>query len=1193
MAYSTICKFKSRTIKKIKVIFSIICFICCLINVYVCFEYYFKYETVALTGPYISLYQEVPRTSLCFTNKLREVENRTFIQLRLEDEKTLNKKKIRYSKSDAPKIIENCGLRNFSTEEIDEDVECSSIFEIEERTRRFYRCFMFTPWNRTYDLFNFVTSYKSRSLLYKMTLVQNQTHLIRVLPMVHYKTWPYDEFVCSIDLDLTISKKQLYKLSYEIIEFLRLPSPYDTNCVEEYEPICSISGTSRINRCNRPLCQDKLTVTYSTLSNEVANDGIHFQIKTTERPVLRTSYRAAIGLTSFLVILFSIIGLWLNISTILLFEKSVEMIKFLKNNNIDKNYGKNNKNIPKEELTRELSSLYKELICISNVVKVNLKGVRKSFLTKQKDPTKIYFKNIKKLLRVVAKIIILILCLIQLSNISIYYFAYPTKMEITFNIRIKTNHPSLSYCVEIKDVFKYERPSFRFERFDEKFTDYTNKFNLSLEEYFKLSPSEDLLIIKCRVRDSLTSPLVLYDECRKFFNVSKFVQDNEICYYIQSNFEYDLYSSDLRKNLNNPGMIFSVVINEKLVNFTYFQPIISYGHPYTSRFLSSQIWRQKEKRMHLLTSINYNYKELPPPYDTNCIDRDDYSSCNIKCMNSNDSFHFLPYSELYKEPIPGYLIRYVDLKNDSVAKLIGTLENKCDSLCSRRECESNITKTIYSHEYSSHEMLELVVMNPMYPLQRFTATPVYRGYEFVYQIACSLSFWFGFSLIKLNDFFGKRKYSQKISSDQKYLSGMVDELDKIVSLKLNRKRKKFILIKLKLNENIINCTFMVVCFIGFLIQSFQITNQYLQYPTIMDTRLVYETDFSLLHATFCVTIQQLDLQGDYSVKNIYQKSPHPGEILCECGHRGLFLDNIAHLPILLKQRIIPEVNSTVLCNQFFKIRKMIKYGMVCYSIRPRDEKYSPEFNSKYHIVYSKVYQFLSIRNSLAKYNLTISVSHEEPSTSLFLSGSSQSITEKRALWSWVSYIKYFTTFLAHPYDMGVFNGMIENYCVGICVDKIEKKRGVLSSYGRVTEADDLIHETTSERFSPTAELVRSTCRRRCRGNHKPGITISYTKTYYEPPFEEPTPAEFGSISYWFRNSDYLVTKTKFFPKLRFIDLLIYLGSIFFIWFGICSLDIANWLLSPKLPTDNLENITLIKNKLSKIQTSINKQISTK
>lgn len=1121
-------------------------------------------------APYVPRTQEVPKVAICLTHGLVSNKNDPYLEAVIDRTKS---KPIFNSNVDPSVIIDNCAFQNFKLATV-EDVNCSSYFNVEQRTEGIHNCYLFEPKNRTeYNLLKLVTSPNERRFIYQMSLVKSISQLNRILPLIYFKSSPDFERFYATDLDISMKNNHLLFFSYSLLEIIKLPYPYDTNCVNEEKNFCHQNANNTIKFKCKSTCRDNLTITHVELFHDF-NEGIYFQIGSLGSPVSRVNFVEKIRFKSFLIQLASLLSLWLSVSVVLFSEKIIDFSCFTL-----KSHKKG-----EEDGDKRISKLHQQLIALTQKARVHFTILSTNVTNEimQIHTLKTNFRL--ELIKTVTKVAIISLYLTETFNLTKDYFAYSTRMDIRIEVAANIDYPSLSHCIDMVYWVKMSKPKY-FEKYDQTFVKFLKKFNHTIEEAFNMVPSVDSFITRCRVRNSVDAPLILYKNCSEFFEVKKFWQANYMCYLSRPKFDYKFDATKAIQNTDQPGVLYSIVINEKLASITHFLPIVSYQFPYVSRFLSSRLYKQMDKQLTALSFATYEYQQLPKPYETGCTPVSSLSQCDLKCINFT-KINRTPYSELHYEPIPKYPVNYVDMKNNETANYVLKVEKYCQKIC-RIDCKESISKTFESYAYSSRESLELAVLMPKSPIYSFEAIPVYTFSTFIYQMACCASFWLGFSIIKMNKLFSHHHEKVKNLTRHIYLNNLVNQLEKSLYSNVKTKKNYFLsTLKKRLIKRKVETFFFLIVTLGFFIHTFDTASYYFKYQTSMDTRINFESNFTELFATICLKIDQLDLKDDYSVINIFSKSPKVDEILLECGHRGVNLDNLSHLPPVLKQRILPFINSTEVCNKLFRIRKVLTFGMVCYMILPGPKTQNAEFTAKYQIFSVKTYEYFTIRQTLSKYNLTITASQKPPSLSLFLSAKTQAIDPSKSYWYWVSYIKFWINVLPYPYNMDVYIGIQHQSCVRYCLAGAALKIGKVSPYGKTYNSTSLLkHETLEESMSTESTKAREKCERQCESSRFYGsLRRSYFETYTDGPYDDTIKSrkELGTIGYWFRNSDFLVTHTKFFPELRVLDLILYIGSIFSIWFGFSTLELADWFFN--IPSNLLNDfsINLIEMKLKKI-----------
>ena len=1145
------CKFGQKY-DRIRLALRVVTTVCCLVG---CFYHgysltsrYLKYETQGIYAPYIPRTQTVSNLALCFTLGLEDAANSTFMEYKMNE--TAIQSFNSHSQVEASEIIEKCRFRNL-TSGSSQETNCDSFFSVTRSLSVFYECFSLFPREKyVYNVLQTLASTTARSFVYKVSLTPHWSKRGRIVPMINFKIWPHEEFLFSSDLDISGEGSKYFHLYYMMFVFKRLPLPYDTDCVQEHHAQCIISHDRSIDEnCRKPLCEQNITITF-TQATEVHGKGIHLEIDTIASPSRRVMRVAKFRQEDYFIQVCSVLGLWLNLSFILCSRKLIAVGKYLLRS---KQY---------KDSARKFLRLQTEIMGLATRARINFTALNAYVINKManRKPAK---KNrwLKAGYRF-AKVLIVLLCFIELLNITIDYSKYRTMMKIDIELKSAIEYPEVSYCIEMEGMLNITAPDYWFDVYDSEMNRLARGYNYTMRQLFGKIPPVDSVVKMCRVRNSTSSPLNTFTNCSRFFQVDKFWQSNFMCYKFKPTLNHKVDAAAIRRNIHQPAVLFTLSLDEKIVNerIQQYQLIVSYGFPSMSRFLSNRVYKKKPKMLKVLSFFTYWYQELPAPYDTDCVEMGSFSGCNIKCMNLS-AINRIPYSELYEHSVDEYVINYIDMKNRTVMDILRDREEKCEKIC-RRDCIDDFTKTISSYEYSSNEHFELALLIPAQPSYKLQAIPFYTFTRFIYQIACCSSFWLGFSLIKLNRRWSSAEDAPKARTRQEYLNAMVDQLERIIFARVRGVRNRYFRVKLKVKfkSNFLYKCFFVICSTCFCYQCYDATSYYFRYLTLLDTRLRFEKNYDALCLTMCMTIEQLDLKNNYSLSNIFDKSPDPKSIMVECGHRGMNLKQLSHLPPLLKQRVMPWVNSSEVCYRHFNVNKMLTFGMVCYVFDPKPGSQDAEYNPKYHILEPKAFLYATISNELAKYNLTVTASQGRPSLSLFFSSHTQIGLEKTTdRWYWVGYEKFFVDSLPYPYDMGIYIGIKHQKCVRRCVDVDARKRGRLSSYGREFQPLNLTHETLEEFMAKESEKLRKKCEAKCDLYRFYGsLLINFTDGYTDGPYTDDWGFG-GSVSYWVRTSDYLVTHTKFIPSLRLVDLILSIGTSFSIWFGLSCLEVTDLL----------------------------------
>ena len=1037
-------------------------------------------------------------------------------------------------------------MRNFTTGMMDMSGDCSVFFHASLSTRkRYYKCYTLEAKTKArFSPLEPAAAMADKFVLYRFSLRDEFVDFSRMIFFNHLGPWPQHTLLYLIDLDTTSAdrKQRSFLLAYELIKYERLPAPYDTRCITSRPIACRGGGSDP--PCSRDLCNQYIAVT-NIEKLERTNRGIHISVRSEGAPTQLVKFSPQASANAFFIQACSILGLWCSISVSSLLLSSIRFYK-------------EKKHLSSPELMKKW---YDELISISRAAGIDFTTI-KIAVNRNVCRRRVNQSATRRVIKIILKILIVLLFMRELTLLSIDYLKYKTRMEIHLTNDHQLPVPAISYCFFMNKWFDVPNPDYRLALFNETMTEYARKLNPTVKQILETAVAPHSAIKSCRIRSSLTSPLEKRADCSDHFNVTKFYHNEMICYYFNPRVNYHLKINIFRRNDSHPSLQYSIALEDSLAKASHFQPIVSLELPTLSRHLASRLYREHPKELVISSFIVYEYTNLPVPYDTMCDTSYNSNNCNIRCLNFS-RINLAPYSELHSLPLDLRLIDYNDLKNESLAHFIKNAEIKCAQMC-RGLCHDSLTKTLQHNGYSSNERLELALAVPKYPFYRFNAIPVITLATFVYQLACCASFWVGFSLLFIVTFLLKSEKKVKVPHLSLYLTRLTEKLETFIRTRYRpvnwppHSRENQPLLKLK--KLLLPCLLVV----GFGCHSFTTVATYFRYQTEVDTRLELQTDFTELMVTICISFYQLDLKGNYSVANIFMRSPRSEDVLLECGHRGAHLPEFSRFPSVLQQRIMPHINSSSLCSSLFNVKKFISLAMVCYQISPREGKHDAEFNGKYHLNNIKSYQFLTLTRRFSKYNLTLAVSQKPARVSLLFATAIIATSGSTNYWSWINYIKYDLDSLPYPYDIDVFDGLTELKCQRKCIsDTSSRQRNVISAFGE-TDYTSLVHESLEESVSSASLKIRATCDEICREHQwDGGKTIGYFQTSHDGPFEDTgDKSENGTNGLWFRSSDFLVPHTFLYPSLRLLDLVLYIGTVYSIWFGLSALQTVNCIFSP-------------------------------
>lgn len=614
------------------------CAIACICHFELITVDYMKYETIAFYGPYLQMSQQMPLVSLCFTPHSQDDANATFMNQRLPKDIVIYQT---VDSVDASLVVTNCRMRNFSTGRMDED-NCSNVFTATRSTRMdHYSCYTLkTRDNSTFSTLEIAATMTHKNILYLFSLTDEFVEFNRMVFFSHIAPWPDDELLHLIDIDTGDSRKSSsYLLVYELLEFRRLPPPYDTRCVQQHAIECSSNTVYERAECNRELCHQQLAIT-AIFKRTIKGGGIHLEISSLSAPNEFVKYSAKTDSASYFIKLCSILGLWCSLSVLSVQNNCINVYKRLR----------------KSRTFGHMSQLNAELMRVSRMARIDLASLRVAVNARLRRP-RVEFREtrLRSQFRISFKVLTVILFAREFSKISIDYFEYRTRMEIIIDEDAPFALPALSYCSKYFRWFGVSSPSYQYEEYDQEMTRYDNQLNRTVREIFDSVPDGNSAATKCRHRVSLASPLVTSDNCSVYFNVSKFYHTGFICYFFEQKADYQFNINVKQYNGSHASVLFSVILNDSLAEAEISQPIISIDLPRLSRFLADEFYRERDKELMMATFSMYSNVKLPSPYDTHCQNFYKIDDCIIKCMNL-DRFGLASYSQLINDALDVRLV---------------------------------------------------------------------------------------------------------------------------------------------------------------------------------------------------------------------------------------------------------------------------------------------------------------------------------------------------------------------------------------------------------------------------------------------------------------------------------------------------------------------------------------------------------
>ena len=633
------------------------------------------------------------------------------------------------------------------------------------------------------------------------------------------------------------------------------------------------------------------------------------------------------------------------------------------------------------------------------------------------------------------------------------------------------------------------------------------------------------------------------------------------------------------------------------------------GAAYTSSEFPAVSQKSKKRRA---VSLNFHteiVESLPRPYDTKCdpflTDRECKDNCFAVGLRK---FGFVPFQNTVLQGSDLQLLSHplysVYLRNATIYKHWMKLERKCHERCLSNLCSINFTMTYAKEFHGRTEFpIELVVNGEAGPRTKSMSKPRFPLYDFFYQIFCLLSFWLGFSFVGLD--FIRNGREDRVRQMVQLLYAKSSKLLLIVgSLKrelMSRSPSRVSLLRTSIHN--------VVCTIGMCLHLVIPLIEYFSYPTILLTTVSYEQpiDYKL---TICSEAQELYEKGivfederadkshrdlfDKDIQEILNETQRSAKLDFSCGYWGLKKDrDELNQMNKIADRVFFESNNSSLCQEMYSTQRHLRFGDICFLFQLRRELDWTRTQMFHTFNEVKTMMTVSINSSLISSRFTaLALQRQWPKPFHSSLWTPKVRKEKIDVHYSVSYVLYVVTPLPYPYsDKGFTPGHI-TYCFHKCTNEKMQKLNLARSHlmqlfgaskGPVNHKMLTNSLRSNRSINSLANWADQACNRKCSLNNfwsdMKGNLIPFTVTLISEPQPYTGPRK-GFTRFDLRRTDDPVIEMKFFVAIFIYDLIIDVGSIISIWFGLSVIHILH-LVSEK-STQKIHSETIHNLKSTKV-----------
>ena len=961
--------------------------------------------------------------------------------------------------------------------------------------------------------------------------------------------------------------------------------------------------------CQLTLAVTKLTYEPNTLAKLI------FSVQTIDSPSMLMKVSAMYEPMDFITQVVSLAGCWLGFSVLGLGKLRVR--------------GEDFKNVTSQFWTglSDLSNKSDKILFIRS-------QLQRTVVLNEGEPVDLFTKTSnEKRLRIISLVLscllmltILILFSIQVVNVMRTYFEFATKTVISFEIDPRIPPPNVDICFYYEELIPTPfRNDLNTTNYHHILTKADEFHNYSLATLLSKSPPGDEIISACRVRDKSKGVLWLIklhpvETCKRHFNITRYYMDRKICYHFEPYDQVVMGQVNKKWEWHMPGMYYTLILSPNLAKVTDLTYALNYEKPpeVSSEYAYSD-FETTNRKMIILTSYVHEQFLLQLPYDTRCDPALRNKSCIRKCLVNETvtKLNRLPYSMSYTENFVNrnphlHLLKYSDIKSDEKANKIWVeIEEKCERICDRTNCIKRSIKTLASYRMRSEYKVEISTDAKESPDIKAKTYERMSLFDFYYQLICCLNFWLGFSVINFNPYllmerkrinriklfiarrFLKIKLALKfLRALNMYINSPLDPVQ--LARKLKKGEKK---LTCYLRENWADFLTKILCVICCTGHLYLCLSAYLMFPTLMNIYSETSTNISDYSLTICIsTVEKLSSQlkiepeqvaqeiSKFTVGQILDNSPNISDFLLDCEDRGLshlkMLPNSGHL---VENRIYFWVGNRSYCENIFETSKFLFNGHICYTFTQKYKQDLSPVQSINVLNYPKGMFSLFINSTFLtrKYTIIVGRIPKRP----YYSGLWSRVVVKTdvPVWHDVSYIGYTLKTLPVPYEK---NGYWEPDTVS-CIDQCMMSK--LAPQGKgifgFNLKPHLRYLSLSERRNQSVQRSLKSFRKKCK--HQ--CQLSYSNTFFDEKnsfrvtkVSRPFVSWYGAglTGFYLRATEYPRLSVIFLPYWKLPELLINLGSILGIWFGLSAMQL-NSLLRPK-PSAKLDELAHLKCELNKM-----------
>lgn len=775
-------------------------------QLYNVFENYFSYRTTIHIHYDLNPVFKAPRISICYhlkeiyqlklPRKITERDyNDYFTKLDSGTNRTLEQMFTNTWQSD---LIGGCFLRNWTDrfkQFIHQDIShCRRHFNVKQFFLNQEICYAIIPQLAS-------TTFQQSSVRYLLTK-PGMIYAVELTPRVPFasRMHVYLHFGAEIPdfsskyktLDLSC-KNAITILSNGIFQVRQLPSPYDTNCNpimgsstcfnkcsskalltynripyssrhREPLPIHRLTYTDLLNKtmsqvwqqtikdcseiCWRISCNYNysLTLSFDTIRSTVYNSTIIAALSPSH-PTGTSTAKPVMILYDFLYQVFCCLSFWIGFS-------------FINSNPF--RYISQRKRKQVQEYLRDQFIMLRKLVGKIKPIECE----KEKYINNMWSHVTI--KNI------IIHFILIGACLCHVYYSTKLYFDYSSYIDVYERLETRTE-VHMMLCLDTAEMLA-RKEGIISETSDLPIDMKSKLLNRTISSLMQDTLSEKNLIKRCghwglRERRFQVSSLtnmtdrIFFDDnhapsCYDYYQVSKFVYSNWMCYTIRSHNYTHWSQRQMANNLNSGKTYLRFTVSTSMITNKF---SIIVGHrrlnPTTSSAFAPNLMKDVSQSHYHISYIRYVQSLLPTPYSNNGFTPFLFDRCLNRCLNVFFAAMNLTLTEKFTQPSNLTFITHLHRFTSVNDELINSMQAKCETKCTKqndyiKKSSSNMTLLIpliatYSASRVPSEETTFLLRSTNYPISIVIFSLKVSLFEQFINIGSIIGIWYGVSMIRL------------------------------------------------------------------------------------------------------------------------------------------------------------------------------------------------------------------------------------------------------------------------------------------------------------------------------------------------------------------------------------------------------------------------------------------------------------